>query len=519
MRLWLLEIEALDQNDDPVTLRYSTHFKSTPNPYEVRLLEAPIFQVSASSGLIGQSQSGYGEAVLANMDGGLDYLADYAVDGRTCRLTLVSTDEQFESGEIDLLAVDSNGDLLNVDSSGSHLIVGANSVTAFLGTVHSLAWQENTVLVRLRDGREALERPHPYNTYAGDNVLPAGVEGTEDDIVGLMKPKVYGAAANVKPVLVNSSQYIIQIHDGSSFLIGAVYDQGVLLTEAASQPEANAAALEASTPASGEYTWYAGLAKLGAVPSEATMSGGRTDANQAGEVFELIAGEAGYSVESSDITALDALGVARIYMDREMTTASMLDRIARSFGCWWTVLPSGTIRVRQLDEPSSSPSITIEHHQIVSIARPQIASGATGLPVWRVTLACDQIEYVQNVFAASAPGARQARFSNKYRHAIASDSATQTRHPLADELYIESDIRNLTEAQAVADHLLDLFKVRRDFVRVDCYLASNVLAALTIGTSVKLVTTKFGYSAGRNFLVLGFRIDGRRERATLELWG
>lgn len=515
-----MEIDALDGSDNPVTLRFASHDHPAPNAYDVRIIEPPIYSISASGNLFGQSSSGYGNAVLANLDGGLDYLADYAVDGRTCRITLISTNEQFESGEVDLLAVNGSGDLLDVDGAGSHLIVGANSVTAFLGTVHHLEWQDGTVQVILRDGREALERTHPYNVYAGDNVLPNGVEGTEDDIIGLMKPKVFGAAANVKPVLVNTSQYIYQIHDGTAFIVGAVYDQGVLLTEAASQPEASLAALEASTPSPGQYTWFGGYVKVGAIPSELTISGGRTDANTAGEVFETIAGEAGFSVDSSDIMALDALGTARIYMDREMTTASMLDRVARSFGCWWTVLPSGTIRVRQLAAPSSSPSITISPHQVVNVSRSATGSGPNGLPVWRIRFDYDPIEYQQNVFAATAPMTRQARFSNRYRSVPnIEDSATLTRHPLADEIYIESDVRNLTEASDVANHLLDLFKVRRDRVSLDCYLASNVIASLQIGSSVKVVTPKLGYSAGRNFLVLGYSVDGRRERATLELWG
>src|SRR5690606_27056726 len=132
-----------------------------------------------------------------------------------------------------------------------------------------------------------------------------------------------------------------------------------------------------------EYHWFDGYVKVGAVPEELTVSGGDPDGgNAAGDVFEQIAGEAGFSVDASDKAAMNLLGKGRIYRDDPATTTrEMLDLLARSFGCWWAIKPDGTIRVRQLDEPGTS-SYTIEDHSIFRLELLSTGSGSNGVPIW-----------------------------------------------------------------------------------------------------------------------------------------
>lgn len=521
MRIWLFEIDALDSGLTPVTLRYSTHYyKSESEPYEVRLEQPGLFNVRASS-IFGQSRSAVGQAILSNADGGLDFLADYYVDGRTCRLTLVSTDgEEFPESEAYAVLEPESTHTYDVDGADTELLVDVNSFQAYIGIVERFIWSGDKVQVQLKDGREALDRTHPYTTYAGDNVLPDGVEGVETDIQGTIKPVVYGAVVNAKPILVNTSQLIYQVHEGSPFTVGAVYDQGVLLTEAAGQPETSLSNLYASSPIGGEYTWFDGYIKVGAQPQELTVSGGNgTGGNDAGATFSQVAGEAGFSVDPADVTALNALGKARFYLTSETTTATILDDIAKSFGCYWALLPNGTIRVKQLAAPDASPSIVIEDYQILSISRAATGSGPNGIPSYRVIIEQDPTEYVQSTFAAAAHPAVVARFSKKYRNSIAEDTSVKTNHLLSEELKVTSLVRNKTEADAVASTLLGLVKVRRDTVSVTARLKGSVLQSMSIGSSVKVISSKLGYSAGRNFLVMGYEINGRTDTVKLELWG
>ena len=133
-RIWTLDIEALDAVDNPVTLRFASgdYTRRDPGPvdhyYEPRLKQPALFQVAASTGplLNSNNRSGYGEAELINTDGGLDHLADYAVDGRLLTLRLVDDD---------------------------------TAVDVLVATVASLAFGERSVTVRLRDPQSLLQLP------------------------------------------------------------------------------------------------------------------------------------------------------------------------------------------------------------------------------------------------------------------------------------------------------------------------------------------------------------------------
>jgi hypothetical protein len=60
--------------------------------------------------------------------------------------------------------------------------------------------------------------------------------------------------------------------------------------------------------------------------------------------------------------------------------------------------------------------------------------------------------------------------------------------------------------------------VRRDFVQAEVWLSESA-AALDLGQVMRLVTPRLGYGSGRDFVVVGIALDGRRQRLTLDLWG
>jgi hypothetical protein len=65
--------------------------------------------------------------------------------------------------------------------------------TTFLtGTAEQVEVGARTATIRLRDRLQVLSLPLQANRYAGSNVLPAGAEGTADDIKGQPKPLLYG---------------------------------------------------------------------------------------------------------------------------------------------------------------------------------------------------------------------------------------------------------------------------------------------------------------------------------------
>ena len=93
---WTLTVEALNAANEPETLRFSLGRYDAPDDafYDPRMLQPGLYQAGLYAGqLLQQGRSGHGETTLENSDGALDYLADYAVDGRTMQLRF---DEQLQ---------------------------------------------------------------------------------------------------------------------------------------------------------------------------------------------------------------------------------------------------------------------------------------------------------------------------------------------------------------------------------------------------------------------------------------
>lgn len=490
MSVWLLSLEALDASDQPVTLRFSTGAYAADGQFWMpRIQQAGLFRAGLYAGdLLNVSRSGYGETTLINADGALDYLVDYAMDGREARLSYC------ESGHL---------------------------TEVLVGTVARVSYQRRIVSLRLRDPVEVLQQPHPNARYAGDNVLPDGLEGTDDDIGGTIKPRLYGQVRNAAPMLVNSARLIYQISD-QPCTVTAVYDDGVPLDYDGEY--SSLAELEGTPPASGEWsdweppagTWRRidGYIRLGATPVGEITCDADAPIVGAGAVLQAVAGDAGVAV--GDVSSLDAAGQVRLLVTDETATAEIIDTIAASVGGWWRIDSAGVIQAGLFAAPAA-PVLTLLGHQIIEISRESTGAGGNGLPVSEVTVECDPIERTQEGLAGVVDADRRARLALAVREATAEDADVASRHPLSDTLRIESRLASRAQGQAVASRVLGLLSPRRDRLSV----TARVLDApsLAIGDTVRIVTPRLGYAAGRDLLVIGRELDTARNRLTLELWG
>lgn len=484
MTIWAVDIAALDGSGTPETLRFAnedyTQVESGPAHYyyELRLVQPALFQVRANTGplLSGGGRTSIGQVELLNTDGGLDYLADYAVDGRTMTVRKID---------------------------------GGSAVVYLTATVERMTFSGGRVTFTLRDPLAMLDDAIATDLYAGNNTLPNGVEGTADDIGGTRKPLVFGSVVNATPVLVNTSKLIYQVHNGSDVTVTAVRDRGVALTFESTATDLSD--LLTAAPAAGYWRTYQGYISLGSAAQSITCDAARDDVG-AGDVFDELATLAGYTAKATDITALNALGDVGLYVTGDNSYKSAMESIAHGCGCYYALNDDDEIRVIALAAPATA-DITIEDWQRATLDRSAIGSGSNGLPIYKVTLQADALATVQNDLAASA--VNPARYAAEYRSAVATDSATKTRHPLASELIISSPLRDLSDAQAVADALLPLLKVRRDVV--ECGVKELDVSELFVGATVSINTTRLGYP--RSFVLLGWRLDASANRTYLNLWG
>jgi hypothetical protein len=121
--------------------------------------------------------------------------------------------------------------------------------------------------------------------------------------------------------------------------------------------------------------------------------------------------------------------------------------------------------------------------------------------------------------AGSVSVDRRARLAQPYQDASATDAAVQTKHLLSPALTFETALSCLTDANTEAARILTLRKTRRDAIRVEAEFDDTAQAAIDLGKTVLLQYNRYGLGAGKLFLILGYQLNPRQNRAYLTLWG
>lgn len=514
MNIYLVEITAIvDATGTSTTLRYSsgngfaTQPGETPSNtfYEPRikqpaLVRRDMFNTGTTGG---SSRTGFGELILSNVDGGLDSLIDYGFDGQQIVIRYGDSAAAYPSG----------------------------FTTVLVGTMEQPVFEFKQVAVKIRDRQEELStKPFQTTKFAGTNSLPNGLEGVATDIKGKPKPRTYGVVYNVSPPIVNTSRLIYQVNDGAISTVDAVYDRGVSLTKGADYTSQSD--METNVPAASNYrVWPAGgYFRLGTIPvgqitadvTQGSAASDRTVGQIVNSIVQNVGGIASGDVSSSDITALDTANssVVGVYVDSETTINSVLDELSNSVGAWWGFDNTGKFRIKQLVIPSGTSVATFTDTEIISIERSGTSDYGKGIPAYRIKLQYEKYYTTQDSdLAGSVTDARRAIIKEQYRNVTSTDSAIQTQHKLAPEVPITTLLTSASDAQTESDRLLTIYKVRRDRLDVKVRIDSTVLSVIDMGVVVTVTLPRFGYTAGKQFRVIGIQPDLRLNTLELTLWG
>jgi hypothetical protein len=474
--------------------------------YEPRIEQPALYKRDVSisnTSFGGRTNATRSELTLVNNDGALNSLANYFFDGR--KITIRVGDDGASYGSF---------------------------TTVLVCTIEDVSFERKRVSFRLRDKVQELDKPHSELKYAGTNVLPLGLEGTEDDLKDQYKPLIYGHVALMAPVQVNTSHLIYQI--SSATISGGVvnaFDAGAYL--ARQTPDySDTATLQAAGqgPASGYYKQYTGAEgtyiRLGATPyGQLTCSvvedWDHTDVSASGIIKRLLI-ERGYTASDyvdSDFTTLNekCCGSHGVVVDAGETTASIIDRIATSVGAWWGFDAMNRFRIARLDAPSGSSSYTIDDNIIKDIDR----NTNSIKPIWRATIRADRNFSVQakSGLAGVVPQSRQKWFGQEYREQKYEQTSLKTSRLLSEDQTYDSTLSGISQAQAEAKRRLTMLSVRRDNVTVTCADPDTVLASVDLGYTVTVQSAKYGYTSGRNMVVTGIRCDLKNRIVDLDLWG
>lgn len=339
--------------------------------FEPRLKQPGNFQqnIFANGTTGGASQTGYGEIVLINSDGGLDVFPTYGLDGRPIVLRKII--------------------------AGVATILMSCSMEQPIPT-----W--DTVPIRIKDKQQLFNVSIQPTKYGGTNILPGGNDGT-DDIKGQPIPLGYGDFHNATPKLVNTSRLIYQGHESALQDIPAVYDKGVSLVRGADY--ASAADMQATGPAPGTYRAYlaAGMFRLGSSPAGQITFDGIEGATAADRTAAQIAKRIALRVLSSGeidtvgVTTLDTANsaVVGIYISNETNVAPVLDEVLNSVGAWYGFDSLGILNMGRLEAPTGTPIATLTTAEILEISRQATADEGRGVPPYKVNLGYNKNYTVQ----------------------------------------------------------------------------------------------------------------------------
>ncbi len=461
----------------------------------------------------GPREPGNGMAVFENSDGGLDAFKGYALDGGFyfVQRTLVSTPST------------------------------ANTTTIFNGLMEKAEVTEDSVNIYLRDQVHSYNKAALSTRYAGTNALPAGIEGTPQDIGGKVKPMALGICKNVTPEFVNTSRLIYQLDGRQGFLTGwslTVYDARTVLTEDGAGDYTDQTDMETNAPTAGQYrVWPAGgCFRLGSAPTgqitcditNPAIAGGSTSLLPAVSTsceIHAILGRlvwlAGVTT-TPDVRSYTAVNPeCGIYLTGAVTYLQAINELIQgvSAGWYFTTGSSKDIEIRELEDPASETSVQdFTDENIISFKPVVSADSDRGIPVWRVAVRYGKNYTLQN--ASELSGASQADVAftaQEYRTVIAEDSAIKTQWPRSPEIVIDSLIAAEADAQNEADRLLTLYSELRDQYAME--VPTSIVTTRAIGEFVTVTYARFGLNAGKKFMVIGKKYNFERDTVVLTLWG
>lgn len=322
----------------------------------------------------------------------------------------------------------------------------------------------------------------------------------------------------------SSTLIFCAMNNSPNYLIQTVRMVSTPLADYANQTEMEAAT---GSPLPGFYRACpsmgmirAGSKPVGVLTCDAVQ--GATAANRTtAQVMKAILLQAGLSsgdIIAPDITALDTANSAEIGLCAgESNADALLDMAARSIGAWWTFDALGKFRCGRLTTPSGTPVVSLTSTNITSISKLASNDPGRGVPNWKVVVKYAKNWQVQTGGVAGYVSAERAAYlKEEYRSVSASDASVQTLHLLSPEMDVLTLLATEAAGSTEAARLLALYSVRCD--RLEVGVPYNV-ARLSLMDVVEIIMPRFGYTAGKLFLVIGVSHDFAAQKQVVTLWG
>lgn len=446
----------------------NTHFPS-------RLVQSLRFSQSmfGAGQLGGRSSPAFGDIVLENNDGGLDYLTEYEVDGRSVQIKIGSPG----------LSYDDFGTILTAKGEG-------------------WVFGEDQVVLNIQDPTVNLDVQIQQTLYTS----------TAGDLEGTPKPLCFGVVKNISPKLINPATLQYQVNDGAIESIDKVYDGGVstavsVNTSAGTFKLGSSPVYEITCDVTGAvFTSTAAPKTTGRILRHVLSTyGGLSDPD------DLV------PADFSDLET-DAPGTVGIYIPEPETVISVIDRLLIGVGGFYAYDTQGRFAVGVLKAPNVGSYVEqFDQTTILSLRRKPIPDEIAPV-VWRYRVGYERNWTIQNSgLAGAVTDQRRAFLLEDYRVRTAEDAAIKNRNLLATEPpLVEALFASASVAQTEADRRLTLFGEKRALYEISVKAAGY---DLRLDDLVRVTYPRYDLTAGKTVRVVGINTDAQANTLVLEVLG
>lgn len=440
------------------------------------IIDAPTLRASANEQLLGRSTLSIGELVIASENGVRDHLLQWNWDGRTF--------EQYLGGV------------------GWRLWDFFRVLT---GTVTSVyAPRRGQISFKLRDMGAVL-----------DKKLQTAVMGGSEADAGAVQPYLLGKVFNVEPVLKSSGSRIWKFHSGSKATatgVSAVRDKG---SSVANTPDLANGEVTLTTDNVGRVT-------MDFNDDRNVTAAGNTHRRAIRTIIEDQAGlgaEACYlGARAGSLDTFATTATIGYYARREVNVRAALDEIAISAGGFWYPNILGLFCAAQLRLPAAP----YDHILLEDDLDDDIEIEEIWLPA-----EAEQLGYQKNWtpqdpdgLASGVSVANRALYGAPAQYTAIAPSYSgldqPSNHILRRRLKVRQTLfYDKADAETEATRLDAIFSKTCAIVRFTSRFNGPFF---DLGESLHLTHSKYGFSAGRAGVIVGFEKRWRNASATLRLF-
>jgi hypothetical protein len=452
------------------------------------------------------------QIVLTNANGGLDQILNYGFDGQPFTLKqLTSRRAAFATAQTVM-----TGTMEGVDAPNGML----------------------NVVVRLYDRRRDIDVSVQKNVYGGTSTSAGATADGSPDMKGQVRPLCFGSCFSVPAIIANPYNLILQFHDGAVSAI-TLYDGGVALVN-----DGDVATLDALSAATGNPGHYKTCKALGLAKPFGSFNGrpsftwtadvveGATAADRtAAAVVQRILAKIGLTgsanINTASFTALSAAQPAEvgIYIADDKSALSACKDVLDSIGGYIVPNGQGQFTVGRIRVPGTPVATVTEPEIITNSSTDTVALTLNpdtdgDVPARKITLNWRKNWHVHsdndlggcvNIGSPDRASALRQEYQSVFTE------IAQPKHLLAPEMIFNTLLVDATAAQAECDRRATLYGVDRYVIHIGIAMGDTDL--MVEGATILVKLSRYGFAAGKAFLIIGRSDDRDTERVVLTIWG